>query len=438
MEYVAYLRGEVRFRKFTIDILNRRGSADAKPVIKDRNVRVVSKTVNKRERDESNNPIVSYECTPIYLPGDIYDLGDNVRLIQNDLGINEELRVISISRNPYDIMNATFQFTNYTNGLESNIYRIVVSKVGKDELYNGCRIGPEYGFEAVRNDKMARAYFRSDGMVFQSGDGSGEWKDRLYYEYDSLSDETVLVLDGKLSANTITALEAVFDVTISNTIIVNNLTVEKGNIAELTVDELDTSDKVKNYKANPQLTDDVNYIRIHDQIIEWIRAIKKESGTLFVYDRQGRQLYWTDVTMTGITNDVTEYPVMTFDYDEGQKLKIYFDESEPGVPIIEMGFGEGVPGHPERGRGYIIKDTQGLLLKYIDNLGKVSTLRLGADGFVDSKMRRIKTIGINKTASQISVLEEGLTTPYIIGYSETATSMTFTWPDGHVGTVSIS
>ena len=89
MEYVAYLRGEVRFRKFTIDILNRRGSAEAKPVIKDRNVRVISKTVNKRERDEQGNPLVSYECTPIYLPGDIYDLGDNVRLMQKDLGINE-------------------------------------------------------------------------------------------------------------------------------------------------------------------------------------------------------------------------------------------------------------------------------------------------------------------------------------------------------------
>ena len=65
--------------------------------------------------------------------------------------------------------------------------------------------------------KKARAYFKSDGMKFQSGDGSGTWKDRLYYDYDSETDETVLVFDGLLSAGAIEAVSAAIDIVISNT-----------------------------------------------------------------------------------------------------------------------------------------------------------------------------------------------------------------------------
>ena len=183
MEFVTYLGGEVRFDKFEIDILEQRGSLETKPLIKDRNVKVVSKSTNKRKQDSEGNPLVSYICEPIHLPGDIYNLGDNVRLIQRDLDINEELRVVRINRDPYNEAKVTFVFANYTDGLESHLYRIAMSTVVKDKIYNGTRIGPEYGFENVRSDKKARSYFRSDGMAFQKGDGSGEnWDNRFWFD----------------------------------------------------------------------------------------------------------------------------------------------------------------------------------------------------------------------------------------------------------------
>ncbi len=262
MEFAALLGGELLFNKFKISILQHRGSTVAKPAIKDRNVKVISTEVNKRTLDDEGNPKVSYSCTPIYLPGDSYSLGDEIVLIQRQLGIKEALRVVSIDMDIYDPTNVTFKFSNYVNGLESSVYRIATSTVVKDALYNGCRIGPEYGFEAVRNDKNARAYFRSDEMKFQSGDGSGTtWKDRLYYTYDSETDETTLVLDGQLSATMIEALSAV---------ITPNLYAEKATISELTVDELDTSDKIRNYLASNKA--DVNYLRIYDQTIKFITA----------------------------------------------------------------------------------------------------------------------------------------------------------------------
>jgi hypothetical protein len=210
MEFIALLNGEIIFNKFTIGIARHRGSSSPKPAIKDRNVTVVSRTVNKRKIDEQGNPFVSYSCSPINLPSDNYTLGDEVLLIQKPIGVNEKLRVVSISRNPYDEKEAVLQFSNYSNGLEDSLYRIETSAVIKDSLYNGIRIGPEFGFEAIRNDKRARAYFRSDGLAMQSGDGTGDnWKDRLYYAYDSATDETILVYDGKLSVDLLNAISGI-------------------------------------------------------------------------------------------------------------------------------------------------------------------------------------------------------------------------------------
>lgn len=202
MEVAAYVEGELIFDNFEISLVAHRGSTTPQPAIKDRNISVISKTINKRDLDEEENPKVSYVCTPITVPGISYGLGDDIQLIQKTLGISEILRVIRIEQDPYNEINTKYEFANYTNDLASSLYNIMTFAVQKDLTYNGIRIGPQYGFEAVRNDKKARAYFRSDAMVFQSGDGTGEnWTDRLYFEYDTEAGETTLVLDGKLSVN---------------------------------------------------------------------------------------------------------------------------------------------------------------------------------------------------------------------------------------------
>lgn len=209
MEFVATIYGEVIFDKFTIGIVNHRGSNEAKKAIKGRNVNIISKTVNKREFDEDGAPIVSYICNPVYTPEKSYQLGDDILVTHELLDSQEKTRLVSLSYNPYDPLRTIMQFTNYSNGLESELYRIETEVMVKDKHYNGIRIGPKYGFEAIRNDKRARAYFRSDGLVMQSGDGTGRdgsWKDRLYYDYDSDSDDTTLVFDGKLSADLVNAI----------------------------------------------------------------------------------------------------------------------------------------------------------------------------------------------------------------------------------------
>jgi hypothetical protein len=260
MEFVAYLAGDIVFDKFTVSIVHHRGSTSVKPAIKNRNVKIISKEINKRQRDKDGNPTITYTCTPIYLPGDVYNIGDEIILIQNELHIRESLRVVSINRNVYDISDVTFQFSKYVNGLAEHLYRIETSTVVKDKLYNGTRIGPEFGFENVRADKKARSYFRADEMKFQSGDGSGTvWKDRMYFEYEDVNDpehsEMSLIFDGILHPNVL---------------ITPNLYADNGNIAELTVSQLDTSVKIHKYLNSD--TSDVNYIKIVGQTIQFIQA----------------------------------------------------------------------------------------------------------------------------------------------------------------------
>ncbi|MDD4876384.1 MAG: hypothetical protein PHQ86_04545 [Dehalococcoidales bacterium] len=263
MEFAQYIDAELLFDGWTISCLQHLGSTEPKLVVKDRDVTVLSKVVNKREL-VGGLPKVSYACTPVHTPLDNFELGDNIQLRQVELGISESLRCVKIIYNPYDDMATTFEFSDHIGDLSNSIYDIQTDAVSKDAKYNGIRIGPEYGFEAVRNDKRARAYFRSDAMVFQSGDGnlvSPTWKDRLYYEYDSELDETTLVFDGKFTVDVLEALSAV---------ITPNLYAEKGYISELTVDQLETSNKVQKYLNGD--TSDVNFIRIVGQVVQFITA----------------------------------------------------------------------------------------------------------------------------------------------------------------------
>lgn len=254
MQFVAFLGGELEYIGRTVNILRHRGSTTLMPVIQDRNVRVVSKQVDKRNTNVENEPIVSYTCEAIVLPNDNYHLGDDVLLMKRELGMRIPLRVICITKNLYDPLQTQLVFSNYINDLSRQIFRIETSSVIKDRYYNGIRIGPEYGFEAIRGDLRARAYFRSDGFVMQSGDGQGNWTDRLYYVYDSDTDETRLVLDGAFSADMI---EAVSD------LITPYLYSENGIIVNAVVRRLRT-DLVKPWRYLQSDTSDVHFQDIGD------------------------------------------------------------------------------------------------------------------------------------------------------------------------------
>ena len=150
---------------------------------------------------------------------------------------------------------------------------------------------------------------------------------------------------------------------------------EKGYIAELTVDMLDTSSKVINYKNLD--TSSVHYIRIFEQNMEFIEANTDGSATEQLTTRDGVLVYWTTEAKEIITLDVTDYPVMVYSYDEYVKLKLSFEDMD-GIfgPVITLGAGD----HLGNAKGYLYKDATGIALRYIMTGGNEKVFKFGDSG----------------------------------------------------------
>jgi hypothetical protein len=185
-------------------------------------------------------------------------------------------------------------------------------------------------------------------------------------------------------------------------VVINNITAQKGYIASLTVDELDTSDMVQNYLD--EITDDVNYIHAYNEVLAFITATTDGLATVPVYNRNGEQLYWLDATHEGVTEDVTSYPVTIYDYDQLTKLKFYFSEIDgEKIPIGEWGAGNGVGNN---GKAYQVKLPSGFVQKYIATgagdvaaAGEVS-FTLGDDGAI------VHSAGATSSIRNVAICED--------------------------------
>jgi len=372
MDFVDYLGGEAYFNKFTVSILVSRGSQEPKDLTSGRNIEIIDKIFDKRGKDKDGNPLISYTCSLIK-PMEI-NLGDIVSLDYATLEIDVSLRVVSISKDPYDSEFAEFEIGNFVPGLEDDARKIEVNTLYKNKTYYGARISPENGFESIRSDNMARGVFNAELFALQAGDGSGgNWTNKLYF--DPVSGK--YIFDGELSATLISALEAEFDVTI-----VQNLYAGKAYIADLTVDRINTSDAVGNYLASN--TDDIDYFYGQDGELVFVIASTTGTNTIQVNDRDGNPLYWTDDTYIASSTEVTSYPVMRYVYEiELEKTSIKFQEIDSTkIPVITLGAGTGTD---KNGKTEIAKLIDGFRITYYDGVtGDESYFIMNDDGNIIS------------------------------------------------------
>jgi hypothetical protein len=237
---------------------------------------------------------------------------------------------------------------------------------------------------------------------------------------------------GKLTTEVIEALRGEFGTLVSNVFITNILSAQKGYIAELTVDQLDTSKKVQLYLDSD--TSDDNYVRIADKSIELVTASTDGLTTEQVTDRSGASLYWTDDTHVEITTEETEFPVLIYVYTELVKWKLSFELiDDVYVPIMTVGAGEG---EGDNEKFFLFKGPDGPVQRYVTTDGEITDLRWS--NFIDGKFRRVETCEIDKTAGEITLKMEGVEDPEIITFAETATGITYTRPDSFTTTVSIA
>ena len=152
---------------------------------------------------------------------------------------------------------------------------------------------------------------------------------------------------------------------ISNTVITNELYSEYGAIADLAVSELRTDyQKAARYLAGN--TGSLDYLRIHDEEIDFLTGTVATEGGVPQTEQLhhgDRYFWWTDSGMTQMTStEATAYPVMVYRYAELTKASFRFSQvTENGVttkiPQLILGAGNGQTADPDRGKGFLRKNT---------------------------------------------------------------------------------
>lgn len=299
---------------------------------------------------------------------------------------------------------------------ESYVDRSLKRKVTLGQSYYGTSISREKGIEIKRSDGTSEALFNSDTFAMRALI-DGVMKDRIYFD----PTKGDYVFDGALGA------DAVFT---------DSLYAEQGDIAELTVDRLSTSRRVRLY--NLHNTGDDNFVEIQDNYLRFITGTPIEDsqnpGTYLTEqatNRYGQALYWAeepdsinaqgypldeDGNQIYATTDTTDWPVTVYQYTELVKAQFAF-ESESGtyVPILTLGAGD----NQGNSKGYIYKGVDALLLQYLNSAGDTVQISLGDDGYVDIyQLRRATEMDFSGWDSGMfsETLDGGLSASYLVDF----------------------
>lgn len=212
---------------------------------------------------------------------------------------------------------------------------------------------------------------------------------------------------------------------ISNTVITEVLYAQYGTIAELTVDSLQSGNKIINYLNSD--TSDINFIDIHDQTISFITG-ETEGLTEQLVDKNGIPLYWKGAVTAetyktvGMSTEITAYPVIVYDYDETIKQTMSFEmDSESGyyVPKLIMGAGSGVG---DNGKAKIYKDGSGFYIDYFGSVtGEKWTIRITDEG--------IDFSGFPSITYEENVVIQGMTQVWVQTDMPTAAKEKDIWVD---------
>lgn len=198
-------------------------------------------------------------------------------------------------------------------------------------------------------DLLGNGYFKGDGEFTGIVDASD-------FKINGVS---ILTEDDKIDANFISG--------------------SFGMVKDLLIDQLSTSDKIKNFLISN--TSDVDYVYIYDQFVEFITengasGSRQETSTGIA--GSGLPLYWVDENHVYITTEVTDYPVYVYNYSTKLvKGRYGFKEIEGvDVPTIELGAGD-LNGNS---KGLVYKGIDGLYIEYITSSGLSRIIKLTDTG----------------------------------------------------------
>jgi len=190
VELAILLELELEFDGLTVNLVERRGADKALPIRLGLNLASLEYEVDDTERDEHGQPKITIGVSVVELAslegyGDYWrvELGDGVHVIEPELDIDTTARIVKHTRDIQQDMVRSVEIANYYEGITDVLVRIERDTVIKDEIYNGVRIGPSFGFLAERSDLRARAIMNATrGFSLEIGDGLGGYDDAFYVE----------------------------------------------------------------------------------------------------------------------------------------------------------------------------------------------------------------------------------------------------------------
>lgn len=282
----------------------------------------------------------------------------------------------------------------YTGSMSRAVDRTTDTAVQLGTRYYGVSIGRDSGFRVQKwsdTGVVGEALFNSDTLAMRAWI-NGQMRDCIYFDavagkYRLTGD---VIIDGSVSS----------DATITDA-----LYAEQGDISQLTVDRVETSDKIKRY-LNQDSTP-LHFIRIEGLALQFIIAhvslIDGVPEREQLVSRYGYPVWWQkDISFASIENgypyvdgervytteDNTGYPVMVYKYDEGIARQIYFEhDASTGFYFCTETFGQGSGVSATTGKthnqGFMQKSDTNFFLKYRTSNGKEIGIQMNDDGYTD-------------------------------------------------------
>lgn len=391
-EWATATGAELSYSGRAINFVARVGSSTTRTLSDVENVASLNVTLDNRSDTQTYSIALSRLQT--------LGLGDAVTIRYTSLNLDTTTRVIALDYDPFHPWTINMVTGDHVPDFTGAVTSALEARIKEGQPYFGVTIDRENGIQITRSDGASEALFNSDTFAMRALI-DGVMKDRIYF--DPLKGD--YVFDGALGA------DAVFT---------DSLYAETGDVAELTVDRLSTSKRIRLYILSN--TSDDNYIKIQDQYIQFITAaplvsdilltetgdglltedglyITEEDADTYATEqatnRYGQGLYWQrepvghtadgypldeDGVQIYATTDTTDWPVLIYSYVELIKAQEAFElESGQYVPIFTFGAGD------ENGRnvGYIHKSADGLDIMYAPTAGDNIGIKALADGYLD-------------------------------------------------------
>ena len=225
--------------------------------------------------------------------------------------------------------------------------------------------------------------------------------------------------------------------------VLDSLYADQGYIAELTVDELSTSRRVRLYIL--QDTSDDNYIYIKGQYIRFMTGSVTSTTPVQASNRKGELLYWqrqpTGHNAEGFPTDsegqipagtvATAWPVYTYTYTDLVKSEYAFNqENGTYVPMLTLGAGD----NNGRTKAVLHKAADGFDLTFTTTDGTENGLKLWSAGYMDLYGLR-KPTELDFSGWDYGYFSEeldgNLTGSFIVDFDGSGRPIKFTDGDGH-------